>query len=113
MSEPTFFEEYHPNFDEDYLTDRVREYGGMVDSLIISDELSLWNAVKNIKGVINWELHFDKLNISRRIGFYIINKWEENSLIDYGVSIRFGWIKDKVQFQKLNIKEFEWKYQGF
>lgn len=107
----TFFEENHPYFDKDYLIDRIREFGGIIDGLIISDELNLWNMVKNSEGTINWELCFDKLNISRKIGFYIINKWEENSLIDFGVSIRFGWINDKTQFQKLNIKNFEWKYE--
>lgn len=62
------------------------------------DELNLWNMVKDLKGAIDWESWFDRLNMNHKRGFYIIEKWSDKGILNYGVSLRYAWIEDKTKF---------------
>ena len=65
------------------------------------DELNLWEEVKDIETykVINWDESFKKLDIPIGRGYYIIGKWCNRDIIEFGVSLRFAWLCDKSKWK--------------
>lgn len=63
------------------------------------DELDLWEMVKDLDGPIEWEEWFEKLKIPMKRGYYIIEKWDDKGILNYGVSLRYAWIEDKSKME--------------
>ena len=57
------------------------------------DELDLWELVKEESPyeVIAWLPLFEKLGIPEGRGYYILEKWCDKNIIEYGCSVRFCW----------------------
>lgn len=65
------------------------------------DEIELWNKVKNkpLNEVIEWEEIAQRLGMPiKRLG-YILEKWSDKGILNYGVSLRTAWIEDKEKFK--------------
>ena len=66
------------------------------------DELDLWDRVKDIEtnAPIWWPDIFKELEINEGRGYYIIDKWNDWGLLNYGVSLRTSWIEDKSKWKE-------------
>jgi len=69
------------------------------------DEINLWKITRDFEGAIEWEKWFDKLKIPMKRGYYIIEKWSDNGILNYGVSLRYAWIDDKEKGDKTILLE--------
>ena len=61
------------------------------------DEIELWNKVKNKEQnkSIKWEKIGQYLGIPMKRLYYILDKWTDNDIIEYGVSVRYAWLTGK------------------
>ena len=66
------------------------------------DELDLWNEVKDTEenNAIWWPKLFKKFNIPEKRGYFIIDKWNNKGILEYGVSLRTAWIEDKSKWKE-------------
>jgi len=65
------------------------------------DEIELWNKVKGkpLNEVIEWERIGQRLGMPmKRLG-YILDKWTNKGILNYGISLRTAWIEDKTKWR--------------
>ena len=65
------------------------------------DEVELWNKVKNksLNEVIEWERIGKHLGMPMKRLHYILEKWNDEGILNSGVSIRYSWIEDKTKWK--------------
>ena len=63
--------------------------------MIKPDENKLWKAIwkerKSIRDIIK------EVNINEKRAIYILQKWTDKGLYNYGISVLSGWIEDGVK----------------
>lgn len=60
------------------------------------DEIDLWNKVKNMPKhkPIEWEKIAQCLGMDQKRLYYILEKWNEFGVLNYGISLRTSWIEE-------------------
>jgi len=63
--------------------------------MLKQDEMRLWDLVKDLEGPIDWVSWFDKIKMNHKRGFYLVEKWCDKGIVNYGTSIRYAWVEQR------------------